>query len=122
MAGASVRQPLVTKGRRDARRAIAAAEVGLRHAETDAVACDLTAAVRQQYSRLYAVDQERAILRDADEWRGCSPTTATSRYASGASDQATVLRAQLERTRSRERAADLEADRQDARGDAEPLC
>ncbi len=112
MAGASVRQPLLSKGRRDARRAIAEAEIGQRHAEVDAVACDLTAAIRQQYARLFVVDRERAVLADAIEVAQLLSTTAASRYASGASDQATVLRAQLEQTRLGERVTDLESERQ----------
>jgi outer membrane protein, heavy metal efflux system len=111
MAGASVRQPLLSKARRTARRAMAEAEVGERHAETDAVACDLTAAIRQQYARLYAVDREAAVLADATEVADLLSTTAASRYASGASDQATVLRAQLERTRLGERLTDLQGQR-----------
>ena len=111
MIGGTVRQELVSKGRKNAGRASAAAEVDLRHAETDAAACDLIMAVRVEYGRLYAIDQERAILRDAEEMASLIAETATSRYASGASDQAAVLRAQLERTRLSERAADLEADR-----------
>ncbi len=111
MIGGTVRQELVSKGRKNARRASAAAEVDLRLAETDAVACDLIMAVRVEYGRLYAIDRERAILRDAEEMARLLAETATSRYASGASDQAAVLRAQLELTRLSERAADLDADR-----------
>jgi outer membrane protein TolC len=112
MIGASVRQPLVSKGRRTARRAISEAEVGQRHAETDAVACDLTAAIRQGYARLYVVDREREILGDAVQVAKLLGATAASRYASGASDQATVLRAQLEETRLGERLTDLEGERE----------
>jgi outer membrane protein TolC len=111
MVGASVRQPLLTRGRRDARRAVAAAEVGQRHAETDATACDLTAAIRLDYGRLYAIDRERAVLADADQIARLLVETASARYATGGSDQATVLRAQIERTRLGERLADLEGER-----------
>ena len=75
------------------------------------MAAELAAAVQTEYGRLYAVDRERAILRDSDELARLLAETAMARYASGASDQAVVLRAQLERTRLAERAADLEADR-----------
>jgi len=111
MIGATIRQPLLTKGRKSARRAAATAEIDVRHAETDATACDLTMAVRTEYSRLYAVDRERAILGDSQEMARLLSETAMVRYASGGTDQATVLRAQLERTRLSERARDLEADR-----------
>jgi outer membrane protein TolC len=111
MLGATIRQPLLTKGRKAARRATATAEIGVRHAETDAAACDLTMAVRTEYSRLYAIDRERSILGDSEEMARLLTETATARYASGGSDQATVLRAQLEGIRLSERATDLDAER-----------
>jgi len=111
MLGATIRQPLLTRGRKTSRRAAAGAEVDVRHAETDATACDLTMAVRTAYSRLYAVDRERAILGDAEQMARLLTETAMARYASGGSDQTTVLRAQLELTRLAERAADLDAER-----------
>jgi outer membrane protein, heavy metal efflux system len=111
MIGATIRQPLVSKGRKASRLAAATAEIDIRHAETDAAACDLTAAVRITYGRLYAVDRERAILRDSEEMARLLVETATARYASGSSDQAVVLRAQLERTRLSERVVDLDAER-----------
>lgn len=111
MVGATVRQPILTPGRRSARRAEAVAEVDQRHAETDATACDLTAAVRLRYGRLYAIDRERAIVRDAEEMARLLAETASARYSAGESDQTTVLRAQLERTRLGERAVDLDTER-----------
>ena len=111
MVGATYRQPLLSKGRKTTRRAAAAAEVDVRHAEIDQTACDLTMAVRTEYSRLYAIDQELAILHDSEVMARLLTDTATARYAAGGSDQASVLRAQLERTRLAERAADLAADR-----------
>jgi cobalt-zinc-cadmium efflux system outer membrane protein len=111
MIGATIRQPLVSKGRKASRVAAASAEIEVRQSEASAVAAELAAAVQTGYSRLYAVDRERAILRDSEELARLLAETAMARYASGASDQAVVLRAQLERTRVAERAADLEADR-----------
>lgn len=111
MIGATIRQPLLNKGRKTARQAAAAAETDVRHAETDAAACDLTMAVRTVYGRFYEVDRERAILRDSEEMARLLSETAASRYAAGSSDQAAVLRTQLERTRLSERAVDLEAER-----------
>jgi outer membrane protein, heavy metal efflux system len=111
MIGGTIRQTLTSKGRKDTRRASAAADIDVRHAEVDATACDLTMAVRTEYSRLYAIDQERSILRDAEEMATLLADTAVSRYASGGSDQSAVFRAQLERTRLSERATDLDADR-----------
>ncbi|RPJ66201.1 MAG: TolC family protein, partial [Acidobacteria bacterium] len=76
-----------------------------------ALASELTAAVREQYARLYAVDRERAVLGDALQIADLLVTTASSRYAAGESDQASVLRTQLERTRLGERIADLDGER-----------
>lgn len=111
MLGATVRQPLLTGGRRAASLAFAAAEIDLRHVEADQTACDLTMAVRMAYGSLYALDQERAIVRDAAEMAHLLAETATARYAAGGVDQVAVLRAQLEVTRLAERAADLGAER-----------
>jgi outer membrane protein TolC len=111
MIGATIRQPLVSKGRKASRVAAATAEIEVRQSEAGAGAADLTAAVQTAYSSLYAVDRERAILRDAEELARLLAETAMARYASGASDQAVVLRAQLECTRLAERVADLEAER-----------
>ncbi len=111
MIGATIRQPLVSKGRKATRLAAATAEIDVRRAETAAAACDLTVAVRTVYGRLYAVDRERAILRDSEEMARLLVETATARYAAGSSDQTVVLRAQLERTRLSERVVDLDADR-----------
>ena len=111
MTGASIRQPLVSKGRRLASQGVASAEVAVRHAATDATACDLTAAIRTAYAQVYQNDREQAVLRDALELASLLATTAASRYAAGASDQAAVLRAQLEVTRLGERQVDLAAER-----------
>jgi outer membrane protein TolC len=111
MIGATFRQPLLTKGRKSARIAAATAEIDIRHAQTDAAACELTLAVRTVYGRLFVVDRERAILRDSEEMARLLAETATARYASGSSDQTAVLRAQLERTRLSELAVDLDAER-----------
>jgi cobalt-zinc-cadmium efflux system outer membrane protein len=111
MAGAAVRQPLLTRGRRDARHSLAVALVGQRHAQTDNVACDLIMAVREQYARLYELDREEETLADAQQIADLLIATASSRYAAGTADQAAVLRAQLERTRLGERQADLRTER-----------
>jgi len=111
MIGAMVRQPLLAGARRTAARAVAASEVQQRRAEVGALASELTAAVREQYARLYAVDRERAVLGDALQIADLLSTTASSRYAAGESDQASVLRTQLERTRLGERLTDLEGER-----------
>jgi outer membrane protein, heavy metal efflux system len=111
MLGGTLKQTLLSKGRKTARVNAAQAEIDVRHAETDATACDLTAAVRTAYGQLYAIDRERAILRDAEEIARLLSETAMARYAAGGIDQAAVLRAQLERTRLSERGTDLDAER-----------
>jgi cobalt-zinc-cadmium efflux system outer membrane protein len=111
MIGASVRQPLLTKGRKAARHAAALAEVDVRSAQAGQSAADLATAVRTAYANLYAIDRERAILDDSREIAHLLAETAMARYASGGTDQATVLRAQVEQTRVSQRAVDLEAER-----------
>ncbi len=111
MAGASVRVPLLSRGRRRASRSVAEAEVRVREASTGAVSRSLVAEVRSQYARLYALDREAETLDDAEEVADMLATTAEARYAAGGADQATILRAQLERTRLDERRADLRAER-----------
>jgi outer membrane protein TolC len=112
MIGASVRQPLLTGGRKQARRAEAEAEVGVRQAQAAQSATDLATAVRTAYARLYAIDRERAVLGDAREIARLLAETVTARYAAGGADQASALRAQLEQTRLAQRGTDLEAERQ----------
>ena len=111
MIGVSVRQPLLTKERKSARRASAEADVGLRRAEAGLSASGLSTAVRTTYAELYAVDRERAILDDTQEIARLLVETAMARYTAGATDQASVLRAQVEQTRVSQRAIDLDARR-----------
>jgi outer membrane protein, heavy metal efflux system len=111
MIGASVRQPLLTKGRKTARHAAATAEVDTRRAEADETAADLATKVRTAYAEIYAVDRERAILNDSREIARLLAETAMARYSSGGTDQASVLRAQVEQTRVSQRAVDLDAER-----------
>jgi outer membrane protein TolC len=111
MIGASIRQPLLTRGRKNARRGLAEADVDVRRAEAGQSAADLATAVRTTYAELYAIDRERAILDDSREIARLLAETAMSRYAAGATDQASVLRAQVEQTRVSQRGVDLEARR-----------
>jgi outer membrane protein, heavy metal efflux system len=111
MAGASVRQGFLSGGRRTTRRAVAQAETVQRSAEERLVAADLATEVRVQYARLYAVDREREALHDAGQLTRMLAATASARYAAGSSDQATVLRVQLEQTRIGQRLADLATER-----------
>jgi cobalt-zinc-cadmium efflux system outer membrane protein len=111
MAGASVRQDLLSGGRRVARRAVAQAEAATRAVEQRVMEADLATEVRVQYARLYAIDREREALQDAAQLARMLEATASARYAAGGSDQATVLRVQVEQTRIGQRLADLASER-----------
>ncbi|MGE5361803.1 MAG: TolC family protein, partial [Bacteroidales bacterium] len=111
MAGFGVRQDLRSKGRRAAERDIAQAEVATRRAEQHEAAFDLATAVRLQYARLFALDRERDTLENARELVSMLEATTSSRYAAGQSDQASVLRVQLEQSRIGQRLVDIARDR-----------
>ncbi len=111
MAGASIRQSLLSRGRRTARRSVATAEAIQRAAEQRLMAADVATEVRVQYARLYAIDRERDTLTDAAELVRMLESTVSARYATGGADQASVLRVQLEQTRLGQRVADLVAER-----------
>ncbi len=111
MIGASYTQSLLNRGRRQARREAAEAETGLRGAELSRWATDLAAAVKLRYAELYALDRERETMVAAAELLRMLEATVAARYAAGESDQASVLRVQLARSRLAERLADLDNDR-----------
>lgn len=111
MLGASYRQDMLSTGRRQSRRAVAQAEILKSRAELAFGETTLAATVRVLYASLFAIDRERETLVAAGELLGMLEATATARYAAGESDQASVLRVQLERSRLGERVADLENDR-----------
>ncbi len=111
MLGASVRQSLLTKGRREARRAVANAGIGQGRAELNTLTTALATAVRVLYAQLYVIDRERETLVDAGQLVSLLEATVSARYSAGASDQASVLRVQLERTRLGERVADVANER-----------
>jgi cobalt-zinc-cadmium efflux system outer membrane protein len=111
MAGASIRQGLLSRGRRTASRSVAAAEATRRAADQRLMAADVATEVRVQYARLYAIDRERDTLADATELVRMLESTVSARYATGGADQASVLRVQLERTRLGQRLADLVTER-----------
>jgi len=111
MAGAAIRQDLLSRGRRQAQRDVAQAEIGQRRAEQDAFATDLATEVRVQYAQLFALDRERETLTNAAELVAMLEATVSSRYAAGESDQASVLRVQLERTGIGQRLLDIATER-----------
>lgn len=107
MAGVTYTQGLLSTGRRTTRRAVAQAEAAQRAAEQRVMAADVATEVRLQYARLYAIDREREALNDAAQLARMLESTASARYAAGESDQATVLRIQLEQTRITQRITDV---------------
>jgi cobalt-zinc-cadmium efflux system outer membrane protein len=121
MLGALVRQDLLSKGRRTARRETATATIAQNRASLDAAASSVATRVRLGYARVFVLDRERETLVDALQLLALLEATVSARYAAGASDQASVLRVQLERSRVGERMADLAAERQAAVADLNRL-
>ncbi|HNX50609.1 MAG TPA: TolC family protein [Thermoanaerobaculaceae bacterium] len=111
MIGPEVRQALPFPGKRDARRAVARAEVDIRLDELDQMRRQLVAQVRQIYARIYALDQERATLSAARQLLDMLAATAATRYGVGEAEQEAVIKAQLEVSRLEERSDDLDAER-----------
>lgn len=112
MVGATIRQNLLSRPRRTSRRIRAQASVTMGRSERAVVAAELAAAVQERYARLYVLDQETDTLHDADEVLQLLEATVLARYGSGDTDQAAVVRIQLEHTRLRERLVDVAAERQ----------
>ncbi len=112
MAGFEVRQPLPYPGKRRARAESAHAETALRETEIAELERRVTAEVRTLYGRVYAMDRERQSLSAARELVELLTATASARYASGESEQESLLKAQLQVTRLEEQLDDLEAERQ----------
>ena len=112
MAGVEVRQPLPYPGKRRARAESARAESALRETEIAELERRITSEVRSLYGRIYAMDRERQSLAAARELVELLTATASARYASGESEQESLLKAQLQVTRLEEQLDDLEAERQ----------
>jgi outer membrane protein, heavy metal efflux system len=112
MAGVEVRQALPYPGKRRARAESARAESALRETEIAELERRITSEVRSLYGRIYAVDRERQSLAAARELVELLTATASARYASGESEQESLLKAQLQVTRLEEQLDDLEAERQ----------
>lgn len=111
MVGPEVRQTLPYPGRREARRAVARADVAIRVDEMDRLRRQLVADVRSLYGRVYALDQERTTLSAARELLDMLAATAAARYGVGEAEQEAVIKAQLEISRLEERSDDLAAER-----------
>jgi cobalt-zinc-cadmium efflux system outer membrane protein len=111
MVGVSYLQPLLYPGKRDARRASAAAEVVVREADFAALQRRLALEVRRNYAALYRLDREVVALAAARELLDLLAATVSARYAVGEVDQGAVLKAQLQQSRLAERLDDLAAER-----------
>lgn len=113
MAEAMVTQAIPYPGKRQARRDAAEAEALVVEAEAREWQQRLIARVRVLYGRLYALDQEAAILRDATDLLELLEATTAARYATGQADQEALVKVQIERLRVRERLAEVQAERED---------
>jgi outer membrane protein, heavy metal efflux system len=111
MLGAEVRQPLPHPAKRKAEREVASARIAGAEAALEHLERQLVHDVRSRYAALYALDRELETIGAARELVDLVEATARSRYTAGASEASALLRAQLERTRVDERAADLVAQR-----------
>ena len=111
MAGVEVRQPLPYPGKRRARAESARAETALRETEMAELERRAAAEVRSLYGRIYAMDRERQSLGAARELVELLTATASARYASGESEQESLVKAQLQVSRLEEQLDDLEAGR-----------
>lgn len=111
MAGVEITQELPYPGKRRARAEVAGAETALAAAELAAEERRVAAEVRALAAKLYAIDRERQSLAAARELVDLLSTTAAARYAAGAAEQESVLKAQLQLSRLGEQLDDLTAER-----------
>jgi outer membrane protein TolC len=111
MVGPEVWQSLPYPGKREARRQVARAEVGVRADELAQLRRALSAEVRTLYARIWALDRERGALDAAAELLDMLAATAAARYGVGETEQEAVIKAQLEVTRLGERRDDLIGER-----------
>ncbi|MFA6034672.1 MAG: TolC family protein [Myxococcota bacterium] len=105
------RQELPYPGKRDARKASAEAETGMRKAELDELKGRLVEQIRVNYARIYAVDSEYRLLQSSGELLDLLKAAASVRYSSGRSEQEALIKVQLESTRNAERISEVEAER-----------
>ncbi len=105
------RQDLPGSGKRDARRAVARADVETRTRELEQLRREVAREVRTTYARVYALDRERAVLGAARELLDLLAATASARYGVGEGSQEPVIKAQLAVSRLDERLDDLAVER-----------
>jgi outer membrane protein TolC len=105
------RQSLPGSGKREARRAVARADVETKARELEDLRRQLARQVRTIYARVYALDRERAVLSAARELLDMLTATASSRYGVGEASQEPVIKAQIAVSKVDERLDDLGAER-----------
>lgn len=110
-AGVSFSQPLVTGGKRPARRAVAEREIDVAQARHEAIRRRLLRDVTVAYHELAFVDETLALVGDIRLLLQELQRTAQSRYSVGAALQQDVLKAQVEVSVLLERSFQLEQQR-----------
>jgi outer membrane protein TolC len=105
------RQGLPWAGKREARRAVARADVETKARELEELRRQLAREVRTIYARLYTLDRERGLLKAARELLDLLAATASSRYGVGEASEEPVIKAQIEVSKLDERLDDLVAER-----------
>ena len=105
------KQVLPYGGKREARRAVARADVETKARELEELRRQIVRQVRTIYARVYALDRERMTLRAARELLDLLTATAAARYGVGDASQEPVIKAQLALSKVDERIDDLAAER-----------
>ena len=88
-------QPVRYPGKREAVRALAAAELGIAQAELDQIRRGIVAQVRRAFAALGAADREQRSLGEAHELLELLSATARARFATGQEGALAVLEAEL---------------------------
>ena len=103
-------QPVPWPGKLSAREAAARAQAGVAGAETARLRLATTAEVERAYVDLLVVRGQLALLAKLEVLWGEAEVMARTRYEVGQGAQSDLLRAQLERTRLRQRRVALEGE------------
>ncbi len=111
MIGVEVRQDLSRRRKRNARQAVAEAEVATLTADIEVLRRQIVVDVRRLYARIFGLDQELETLKLGRELLELLEETTASRYSAGEGDQEGVIKAQLMSSRLEERQTDLVASR-----------
>jgi outer membrane protein TolC len=95
MLNLSLRQNLPYPGKREARRKTAEAESVIAEREYEILKRMLVEDLRRMWAELYTIDNETASLAAARELLDLLAATASSRYASGQTEQEALIKAQM---------------------------